>query len=146
MSNTPKRWPVTDALKTLLNTELGVSVGVGRAPVNGASNVSPPYVVIEPLGKGSFWGPAFAFPFSNVCFKYDIKSVGGNYEAAQRLSDDIREVLTGRDDDGLYLYTINVTGHTVIDRMPEYDSPGRPKFIGIIVEIDDSYGITVTTS
>ena len=142
----PSRKPLTDALKSMLETATTRPVGVLRAPIINGEAAQLPYVVIFPDKGGRFMGPPLTAPNADAAFPYMIKCVGGREDQTELLADRVRTAILGRESDGSFSTGLTPTGLTVMDRQPGLDSTGELRQTGKISEIDDFYIIVVTTS
>lgn len=139
---------VTQAVKEMLIVGCEHPFDVMRPPDDDEGNtVLPPYGIIIPRPKGVFSGPPYStIPWGDAQIEYRIKSIGKRYDQAEGLADVIREVMLGINDDGSFTYELEMEDQKCMDRRPGQDSPGAPTSEGNMVEVDDSYIISVTVS
>jgi hypothetical protein len=152
MDGFPERRPVNKAIQEFLQNNTSFPVGVGEAPMLSAAHGNqegvahePPYVILEPIRGGSYFGPRFHKPEADASFRYNVVSVGYREDQAELVSERVQRAMVGRDEDGRLLYTLIIPGMSVMDRRFE-QSPGPSDRKGRIHYVVDTFIVSVTTS
>lgn len=145
MSSVPKRRPLTQAIKDLLEAETPFKVGISYAPVDPITGdqIPLPYYVIQPISGGSFSGPEFCAPEADVELWYQVRSSGKRDDQADLLADMAREVLLDRSS-GQFVHAITYTGH-IVQQRAAVGSPGKLDRVGEIYTVPDTYSFCVTS-
>lgn len=143
------RGPVTNALKTFLETNTSKAIGVGRAPIDGEGNREDyPYVILWPLPGSRYMGPAWHIKEADAHLYYQIDSIGLTYEQAEWMADKVRYVMLDRlEDTAGFRFDLEINDDmTIMSRWMEEGSPGQNRPEGNIFRVVDTYCIAVTTS
>lgn len=144
---TPRRLPVTRALKQLLIENMPtLAVEVDDAPIDpDTETVAPlPYIVIYSIPGGAYVRDGFCGGTTRASFPYQITVFGSRSDQVQGALDDIRHIISGRDSSGDFAYPMEITGHSVMDR-DSVGPAGRIDRDGKIFSSNEDYVITVTT-
>jgi hypothetical protein len=113
----PKRYPLTQQIKEVLETVTGLPVGVSSAPeISPGVFPPPPYIVVYPQLGGSFEGEPFCGNTSDADFHYQIDVFGEAEQDAEFNGDLVRDIILGRDDLNRYKHDIQYPDHKVMLR------------------------------
>ena len=145
MPNIPQRRKLTEALKVMLQDQVGYPVGVANAPKTISGEVeSLPYLVIYPLDSGVFMGPEWCAPEADAIFEFQISSFGLRYDQTEWLMDQVRIAIIDRDDYGQLVNRLTFDDHVVMDQRL-VGPAGKLDEVGQIWSGHESYHITVTS-
>lgn len=135
MSGPAPRQLVTLALKNLLGQHAGLKVYNGFLPDNPAL----PFAVLHTIDGGRYDGPYFAAPDADAWYAYQVDVVGSRMDQVLKGSDEMRELILGREPDGSFSNELEVVaGYVWGDRLPS-DTPGG-------VDVDKASSGTVFTA
>jgi hypothetical protein len=145
------RSPLTEALKTMLNTAPQIVVSdpavdrfdVGRAPDNPPRNKEGElihgYGMIYPVVSPITWG-SLQDPEDVLTAVYQITFAGRTPEHVQNLSDATHVALLNRGSNGVFSNAITVSGLVVVERRCAYRG-GVTQGTGGIWELPDTYEV-----
>jgi hypothetical protein len=133
-------------LKSLLEVELGIPVGISRAPRDGNGEFfDPPYACLHPVSTFNFEGPPLCNPESSATFEIQVDYHGLRDDQAEFLGDKGFKVLVGKDAHGTLLNKVEFEGGVVVNQFAIGGTGGLDN-VGQIWTRSDSFGFAVTST
>lgn len=83
-----------------------------------------PFAVFYPIPGGGYDGPPLTGPAQQVTLTFQATCTGKSRAQAQALADELQGLAHGRTPGGAFNTPLSVTGHTVLDRAPDFTPPG----------------------
>lgn len=141
----PMRRKLGDAIKALLESEIGMPVGIVRPPTdNQGVPLDLPYIILDPIPGGGYSGPPYCAPNADADFHYQITYASEREDQAEWMGDEGAKVLLARDGSGHFIHDISYDDHVVMDR-DGVGSPGKIDRVGTVFSRADTYKFEVTS-
>lgn len=145
MSNVIDRLAVNAAVAELLDL-IGRPIGRSRVPTqpdNDQVVAALPYAILYALRGGEVWGPPLTTSEDSAGLRYQVTSVGLREDSAQWMADQVRQKLTGCNDEGVFESSLIIPGFNVMMREHE-GPPSGPAQEGKIWQVVEDYKVTVS--
>lgn len=145
MSNVIDRLPVNAAVADLLDL-IGRPIGRARVPtqsINDQIVTDPPYAILYAIRGGEVWGPPLTTSEDSAGLRYQVTSVGEREDSAQWMADQVRQKITGCDDEGVFESSLIIPGLNVMMREHE-GPPSGPEQQGKIWQVVEDFKVTVS--